>query len=90
MENIFKTVQKSVKKVLTYHPLSGIIISEKGNKKNKGGNKMKKRFKVAVMNMNTWRVSTICTYAINTEHLKKMFEDGDRMVIVGVSEEVQR
>lgn len=51
---------------------------------------MKKKFKVAVMNMNSWKVSTIYTYAINTEHLKKMFEDGDRMVIVGVSEEVQR
>lgn len=51
---------------------------------------MKKKFKVAVMNMNSWKVSTICTYAINTEHLKRMFEDGDRMVIVGVSEEVQR
>lgn len=51
---------------------------------------MKKRFKVAVINMNTWKVSTICTYAIDAEHLKKMFEDGDRMVIVGVSEEEEK
>nr|DAW51080.1 MAG TPA: hypothetical protein [Caudoviricetes sp.] len=28
MEINFKTVQKSVKKVLTYHSLGGIIISE--------------------------------------------------------------
>nr|DAS77332.1 MAG TPA: hypothetical protein [Caudoviricetes sp.] len=32
MEIIFKTVQKSVKKVLTYHSLGGIIISTRGNK----------------------------------------------------------
>lgn len=51
---------------------------------------MKKKFKVAVMNTNTWKISTICTYAIDAEHLKKMFEDGDRMVIVGVSEEEKK
>lgn len=46
---------------------------------------MKKKF--TVMNMNTWRISTICTYAVDADHLKRMFEDSDQMVIVGVSEE---